>query len=131
MLYSINFQYSCYHRFISRADYPGEFFFEATLLDQSKRKISGFQQQSSKTASSDRWEKVEKIFVDYPPGVRFVKFRDGGKVSLFSAGHCGAKMVGAYVGFHQTRPGDGNFVRPGFLCLILLKRERVKFGTDI
>ena len=104
---SINFPYSCYHRFTSRADCPGEFFLEATLLDQSKRKISGFQlKQSSKTASSDCWEKVEKIFVNYPPGVRFVEFRDGGKDTKFWAGHYGAKMVGAYVGFHQTRPGD-------------------------
>ena len=54
-----------------------------------------------KVASDDKWEKVElKVFGKYPKGVRYIKFKDGGKDVKWWAGHFGVKMVGAYVGFH-------------------------------
>ncbi|XP_072039827.1 F-box only protein 6-like [Amphiura filiformis] len=43
------------------------------------------------------WNKVEHVFCDYGPGLRYIRFFHKGKDTQFWAGHYGCKMAGAQV----------------------------------
>ena len=86
-------------RFTSRKDCQGQYFLQASLLDQRRSKVPGFSYDTAlKRAPVGHWHKEEHIFTNIPPGVRFVELRDGGHDCNNWAGFYGAKMVGAFVG---------------------------------
>ena len=86
-------------RFTSRKDCQGQYFLQASLLDQRRSKVPGFSYDTAlKQAPMGHWHKEEHIFTNIPPGIRFVELRDGGHDCKNWAGFYGAKMVGAFVG---------------------------------
>ena len=72
---------------------------KVSLLDERRMEIPGCVYDTGmKKAPVGYWAKEEHIFTNIPPGVRFVKFSDGGNDCKNWAGFYGAKMVGAFVG---------------------------------
>ena len=69
------------------------------LLDQNKKTLAEFK-SGVHGAGSKEWTKVEHNFLNYPSGVRCIKFEDGSKDKKFWAGHYGAKMCQPTVKIH-------------------------------
>ncbi|XP_065056698.1 uncharacterized protein LOC135684922 [Rhopilema esculentum] len=96
-----------YEWFTSRTDCQGEYFMKVSLLDERRMEIPGCVYETGmKKAPVGYWAKEEHIFMNIPPGVRFVKFSDGGNDCKNWAGFYGAKMVGAFVGVLLSSPSD-------------------------
>ena len=55
--------------------------------------------EGEKSGGRHEWEKLEHVFCDYPPGVRYIYFEDYGRDTSYWAGHYGAKLAGATVKF--------------------------------
>ena len=83
------------------------------LLDQNKKTLAEFKSGVC-GAGSKEWTKVEHNFLNYPSGVRCIKFEDGSKDKKFWAGHYGAKMCQPTVKIHL-----GTFLSIIFLIKIL------------
>ena len=68
------------------------------LLD-SKREVLKFYEHTEEIEQEMGrklgWRKLQHVFVDYGPGVRFLRFADAGKDNLYWAGHYGSKMAAA------------------------------------
>ena len=86
--------------FSARWDCGSVFQIRVDLLDGNYRSVKSFQ-YSKKTSQwqggQQGWQKVQHTFTDYGPGVRFVRFADGGKDLQWWAGHYGSKMAAAWV----------------------------------
>ena len=70
------------------------------LLDKNKKPVDHFNSGKCSPGSKE-WQKVEHKFYNYPPGVRYIKFKDGTKDTKFWAGHYGAKMCQPTVLIHS------------------------------
>lgn len=86
--------------FCARWDCGSVYCIHVDLLDADLKVIKSFEQMES----TDQWQggelgwrKVQHVFCDYGPGVRYVRFADAGKDTQFWAGHYGSKMAGAWV----------------------------------
>ena len=86
--------------FCARWDCGSVFQIWVDLLDEKRHSVKNFQ-YSKKTSQwqggEQGWLKVQHSFTDYGPGVRFVRFADGGKDLQWWAGHYGSKMAAARV----------------------------------
>ena len=86
--------------FRGRNDCGFEFRLRVELLNSDKAVIttfSSFRTIEQWQADAVGWVRVEHKFSQYGKGVRFIKFKDGGKDTLWWLGHYGSKMAGASV----------------------------------
>ncbi|KAL3872755.1 hypothetical protein ACJMK2_035959 [Sinanodonta woodiana] len=78
--------------YCARDDCGCEYHICVRLLNAEKKELDKWEFTDTKEAGSD-WIKVKKIFKDYPPGVRYIEFRHGGKDTKCWAGHFGVKLA--------------------------------------
>lgn len=64
---------------------------KGTVIDSFEESVTTSQWEGGELG----WRRVEHTFSDYGPGVRYVRFVDGGKDTKVWAGHYGSKMAGA------------------------------------
>lgn len=85
----------------ARFDCGSTYVLVVTLLDEKQAKIDAFEYgpYTEGQWTGRAWTKVEHVFRDYKPGVRYIGFQHCGKDTQFWAGHYGSKMTGGYVRF--------------------------------
>lgn len=75
---------------------PDTYFLEVELLDENMTSVASFAtgtvQQTGPCTWTANWETVQHTFTGYGPGVRYVRWRDGGDDSEYWAGHYGPAM---------------------------------------
>jgi hypothetical protein len=78
---------------------PDMYYLKVELLDKDMRVVSAFDtgvvQQQGACNDDRNWQTVSYTFDRYEPGVRYVRWEDGGKDSEFREGHYGAIMRNA------------------------------------
>ena len=87
--------------FNNRYDCGVKYVLKVSLLDSKRNKISDCKVkfENERPRGEHEWEKFEHTFRNYPPGVRFINFKDYGKDTSHWAGYYGAKLAGATVRF--------------------------------
>lgn len=86
--------------YAARGDCGSIFCIHVDLLNSNKEVITSYEDSIETDEWQGRalgWRRVENVFKNYGPGVRFVRFADGGKDANWWAGHYGSKMAGARV----------------------------------
>lgn len=84
--------------YAARWDCGSIFCIRVDLLDSKMQVVASYED----SVTTDQWQggelgwrRVEGEFKNYGPGVRFVRFADGGKDTKWWDGHYGSKMAGA------------------------------------
>ncbi|KAH3852528.1 F-box only protein 44-like isoform X2 [Dreissena polymorpha] len=76
----------------SRYDAGSEYHLLVRLLNSDLETVD--KREVTKTLPADgQWHKVEKAFIIYGPGVRFIEYSHGGKDTCYWAGHFGVKIT--------------------------------------
>ena len=86
--------------FCARNDCGSIFNIRVDLLDEKRSSLAKFEyseQTSQWQGGALGWRKVEHMFRNYGPGVRYIRFADAGKDTQWWAGHYGSKMAAAWV----------------------------------
>jgi hypothetical protein len=81
---------------------PDEYYLKVDLLDAQGGVVTSWSSGIVANGGDCRWgeevwEEVYHIFHDYGPGVRFVRWEDGGKDREFWGGHYGPQLDAAYL----------------------------------
>jgi hypothetical protein len=86
---------------------PDMYYLKVELLDENLRVVSAFDtgvvQQQGPCDYNLNWQTVSHTFVGYEPGVRYVRWEDGGKDSEFWLGHYGAVMRNAVLKIRSSQ----------------------------
>ncbi|MCY1022753.1 hypothetical protein [Pyxidicoccus sp. MSG2] len=87
---------------------PDSYFLKVELLDESQQVVASFDSgiltnTGTCQAGAEPWDHVFHAFTGYGPGVRYVRWEDGGKDSESLAGFHGAVLDGAYLGLEDPR----------------------------
>lgn len=79
--------------YAARFDCGSEFDFEVKLFAENKKDLLDSFQFNCNLNAGRPWFQIKHVFDAYPPGVRFIHFRHGGKDRKYWAGHYGVKMA--------------------------------------
>ncbi|XP_065217207.1 F-box only protein 6-like [Planococcus citri] len=95
-----------------KSDYEYEYQLTVRLLDEHKNVL--LEKQSPVKVLIEQWKgkawkKVELIFDNYGPGVRYIKFIHEGRDTQCWSGHYGSKMSGAVVKISLPAPKTSDF----------------------
>lgn len=83
--------------FAGRWDCGSIFKIRVELVGSKGQVINKYEDSVETDQWQGGWRRVEHMFCDYGPDVRYIRFADGGKDTKYWAGHYGSKMAGAQV----------------------------------
>ncbi|MFP2903504.1 phosphodiester glycosidase family protein [Pyxidicoccus sp. 3LFB2] len=88
---------------------PDQYYMKVELLDANMAVLtswnSGVRTNSGACEwGGEQWDTLTHVFTDYGPGVRYVRWEDGGKDAEGWGAHYGAYLDGAYLGVHDLSP---------------------------
>ncbi|XP_027000288.1 F-box only protein 6-like isoform X2 [Tachysurus fulvidraco] len=78
-----------------RWDCGSEYQIQVELLNHRKRTVQSFESEPVffPQWNDQKWEEMTYTFKDYGPGIRFIRFKHGGKDTQYWAGHYGIRVT--------------------------------------
>ncbi|XP_027000299.1 F-box only protein 6-like isoform X8 [Tachysurus fulvidraco] len=83
------------YEYAPRWDCGSEYQIQVELLNHRKRTVQSFESEPVffPQWNDQKWEEMTYTFKDYGPGIRFIRFKHGGKDTQYWAGHYGIRVT--------------------------------------